>query len=1598
MSVRVGNRAPIPIDDSYFAVAGELRVFSSPGVLGNDADPDGDPISAVLATAASHGTVSLNANGSFTYSAASGYSGSDSFTYRVNDGLATSNVATVRLTVYPTDNSVTNDEYSIPHDHPLTVGTASGVLINDWDLEGDSLSAQLVSGPAHGGLSFASNGAFVYTPSAGFAGVDSFQYRATDGTHVTNVGTVTLRVLNRSPDSSDDVFTFMHDTSLTVAVPGVLGGDADFDHDNLSAILLSNPQHGALAFNASGGFTYIPAAGFSGIDSFTYRATDGIDVSRTATVTLRVNRFAPVTSDDSIPISAGRTALLSAADLLSNDFDPEDDPLTVVIASDPVHGSVNLEADGRVRYVPNAGFRGSGTATVTLVVANESPIGVVDSYQMPPDRVFQSGENGLLVNDIDPERDPLIAELVVEPAHGIVEISRDGSFTYRPNPGFEGSDAFCYRVRDPYSNSGPTRVDLSVVNARPVAHDDVFHARPDSPLLVSAIQGILANDFDADSDSLTPELRRVPAHGLVTIDADGGFFYRSANGFSGRDEFTYRLSDGRIASDEAVVVLYVTNGSPTALDDSYSLPHDRPFYVSPANGLLSNDTDPDQDFLSVNLIAGVSHGLLRLDATGGFDYRPDPGFVGDDYFTYRAIDGAAASETVGVTLHVGNIVPTAQSSKYTVAHGQPIRVPAPGLLAGAFDPDDDSLSVTILTPTAHGSLTVSENGAFEYRPDSTFTGVDRLVFRVSDGPSSSPPQTIEFNVSNRNPVARDDRFTIMHDRLAAGASYDVLTNDADPDEDPVTVSLLQGVGSAGDLHLDSTGKFTFSPSLHFVGAASFRYRISDGVSFDDADVTINFTNDAPVLSPDRYVVEANHSLSVAAIHGVCSNDRDPDEDPFTVQLVEGALHGAVTLSGDGSIVYVPTPDFVGIDEFSYRAMDGVVSAANAPVTRVRIHVVAQSQFAENDEYTTSHGRALVANVLDNDLVATGIPWSISLVQAPAFGIFELGAEGEFHYLPSADFSGDVTARYAIQQGGSTVFADMLFHVENSAPRGTRADYTILHGTRLMTTHATGLLALASDAEEDILSVSILSGPRYGDLHLNPDGSFDYFPRSSEFVGQDSFQYSLSDGVTTSVAQTATIHVIDSPPKSTPDRLSVHAGQLLSVAATGGVLANDYDTDLDSLVALVVDNPTHGALTLDRDGAFRYLPNPGFVGVDHWSYRVFDGALSTEPTSVDIRVENTGPLTENDDYSVLHGVTLCVGSSEGVISNDSDPDHDVLWASLVTSVPTGALDFQSDGAFTFYPPPGFAGVTTFTYKTTDGLTWSDPVTAVIHVTNMGPIARDDFRGTTVNHSAMISVVELLKNDSDGDHDPLTFTLSTAPSHGTVEVMPDGLAKYTPNPQFAGDDSFTYQITDGIVVSNRATVKITVRNSTPTANDDQFSIPHDQSLAVTAGRILQNDNDSDQTSLIAKIVANPNHGTLSFAQTGEFLYTPFPGYVGADSFLYQLSDGILNSPPAKVAITVENHSPKSPGQSYKVRHDQILTVSSTVGVLSKARDADSDPLRVELLASSNHGSLFIDTNGGFRYVPEAAFVGKDSFVYRVFDGIDYSSPISTLIEVE
>jgi hypothetical protein len=504
------------------------------GITLSGADPDSPSLSFSIVSGPSHGSVgplgaaTCTPNGAgvtctapVTYTPAAHVTGTDSFTFQVNDSSLNSPKATVTITVNAINMAPTANAQTVSTDGE----TPTAIILSGADLDSPSLSFSIASPPNHGslgplamatctpnGIGVTCTAAVTYTPTAAGAvstpgGVpfDSFTFQVNDGSLDSTPATVDIvfGAANSAPVATDDTYITPEDTVLIVGAPGVLGNDNDTETPTtLTAILVATPAHGQVMLHADGSFTYTPEAHFNGTVTFTYKANDGALDSNIATVSITVNAVnnVPVAQNDGYSTAVDVPLHVPAPGVLANDNDTVDGSttLTAVLGALPTHGMVTLQPDGAFIYTPHAHFTGtdsftyqamdtfealSNLATVTITIPSNSaaPVALNDMYTTSEDTPLMVPVPGVLTNDSPSSG--LTASVVVGPLFGTLTLQSGGAFTYTPQQDFNGNDSFTYKA-----NNGTLDSNIAMVTLTVTAVDDapVAAAGPDQTVSTGA--------------------------------------------------------------------------------------------------------------------------------------------------------------------------------------------------------------------------------------------------------------------------------------------------------------------------------------------------------------------------------------------------------------------------------------------------------------------------------------------------------------------------------------------------------------------------------------------------------------------------------------------------------------------------------------------------------------------------------------------------------------------------------------------------------------------------------------------------------------------------------------------------------------------------------------------------------------------------------------------------------------------------------------------------------------------------------------------------------------------------------------------------------
>ena len=759
-----------------------------------------------------------------------------------------------------------NDAYEAVEDTELVVPAVTGILANDTDEEGNTITIVSNTQPEHGLLVLNADGSFSYLPEANFCGADSFSYNVTDGIcdePVSATGSINVACINDCPVAADDSASADEDGS--VAIP-VVANDQDIDNDPLSVGSFANGANGVVTQNGDGTLTYTPNANFCGTDTFTYNVTDGIcDQASwdegTVTVTVGCSNDAPDAADDSTSLDEDTFVIVP---VLSNDADIDGDELAVESTTQPENGTVTNNGDGTVTYTPSADYCGpdsftyivsdgalTDTATVTIDVAcvedNVAPDAVDDEAEV---NVGSSVLVSVLDNDVDADGDSLTIASITQPAAGTVVDNENGTVTYTSTGSSCDEDSFTYTVSDGQLTDTAT---VAVnVNCPPVAAiDGPYIIYPGVPLTVEA-PGVLANDTDPDGDSLVVmDLDYLAQMGIdLTLNPDGSFTFLVPNdlGIGGMmpyfifDRPGYGLEDvvngnpdieGHYDMGFIIIDIGSANEAPDAVDDAASVDQDSSVTVS----VLANDVDADGDGLTIDSITQPVSGTATDNGDGTVTYTPDADYCGADSFEYTVTDGEL-NDTATVTVTVNCVAePMDAVDDYYSTPANTVLGIGSGNNPNLYENDlgDGRITDMSLPLASHGTVGYSSlgspgEGLYSYTPDAGYCGPDSFTYTITNGDGLSDTATVFIDVvcpANTCPVAVYDSYdTTMNTQLVVSSAEGVLANDIDDDGDTLQASLQFIM--FGSVTLNPDGSFVYTPVEGFTGFDEFMYSVSDG--------------------------------------------------------------------------------------------------------------------------------------------------------------------------------------------------------------------------------------------------------------------------------------------------------------------------------------------------------------------------------------------------------------------------------------------------------------------------------------------------------------------------------------------------------------------------------------------------------------------------------------------------------------------------------------------------------------------------------------------------------------------------------------------------
>ncbi len=1526
-------------------------------VLGNDTfEGDGKVVSLDANNGPVNGSVSVNPDGSVTYTPNDNYHGIDSFTYIVTSG-GVSESTTVNVDVTPeNDAPVAKDDTAITdEDTPVTID----VLPNDTDVDGDKLSIESASVPKEQGTVEVVNGKLVFTPTENFNGDAEITYTVTDGA-LTDQATVkvTVNAVNDTPVVESNIADQALAEDFTPYTIDLNTAFSDVDNvDGELTFSVSGNSNIQVAI-VNGIATITPTADWNGSETLTFTATDPSGESISQTVNFTVAPVADIVADKATVVEDTSTVIK----VLGNDtFEGDGKVVSLDTNNGPANGTVSVNPDGSVTYTPNDNYHGtdsftyivtsggvseSTTVSVDVTPVNDAPVATNDTAITDEDTPVTID---VLPNDTDVDGDKLsIQSASVPEAQGKVEIV-DGKLVFTPAENFNGHAEIIYTVTDgELTDEAKVTVTVNPVNDAPTIKVDAVESITEDAVNTDTVVATLTvRDTDTPEDQLTVSLEN-NSNGYFVLVGNEVKLTQAGVDAVNNDELNLKdltisasVSDGvnPTASDSDSLVVNRVNDAPTvenAIADQV-LSEDFDAYTIDLNEVFK-DSDSSLEF-SVSGNSNIQVAIVNGIAT----FTPTADWNGSEALTFTATDpsGESVSQTVNFTVApVVDIV----ADKATVVEDTPTIIKVLG--NDTFEGDDKVVSLDTNNGPANGTVSVNPDGSVTYTPNDNYHGTDSFTYIVtSGGVSESTTVRVDVTPVNDAPVAKDDTAITDED---TPVTIDVLPNDTDVDGDKLSIESASVPKEQGTVEVVN-GKLVFTPAENFNGDAEIAYTVTDGQLTDEAKVTVtvNPVNDAPTIKVDAVESITEDGVNTDTVVATLTvRDTDTPEDQLTVSL-ENNSNGYFVLVGNDVKLTQAGVDAVNNDELNLKDLtisasvsDGVNPTASDSdsliVNRVNDaptveNAIADQELSEdfatytidlNDVFKDSDS-ALNFSVSGNSNVLVSIENGIATIS------------------PTADWNGSETLTFtATDPSGESISQTVNFTV---APV---ADIVADTATVVEDT-PTIIKVLGNDTFEGdgkVVSLDANNGPANGSVSVNPDGSVTYTPNDN-YVGKDTFTYVVTSG---GVSESTTVEVNVTPVNDAPVAKDDIATTQEDTAVTIDVLPNDTDVDGDKLSIESVSVPKEQGTVEVVDGKLVFTPAENFNGDAEITYTVTDGALTDQATvKVTVNAVNDTPVVESN----IADQTLAEDFTPYTIDlNTAFSDVDNVDGELTFSV-SGNSNIQVaivNGIATITPTADWNGSETLTFTATDpsGESVSQPVNFT--VAPVADIVAD--KATVVEDTP--TIIKVLGNDTfEGDGKVVSLDANNGPANGTVSVNPDGSVTYTPNDNYVGKDTFTYVVTSGGVSESTAVeVNVTPVNDAPVAKDDIATTQEDTAVTID---VLSNDTDVDGDKLSIQSATVPEAQGKVEIVDGKLVFTPAENFNGHAEITYTVTDGQLTD-EAKVTVTVNpvNDAPTIKVDAVESITEDAVNTDTVVATLT-VRDTDTseDQLTVSLENNSN-----------------------------------------------
>jgi gliding motility-associated-like protein len=657
-------------------------------------------------------------------------------------------------------------------------------------------------------------------------------------------------------------------------------------------------------------------------------------------------------------------------------------------------------------------------------------------------------------------------------------------------------------------------------------------------------------------------------------------------------------------------------------------------------------------------------------------------------------------------------------------------------------------------------------------------------------------------------VANDD---------AAGTEYEtpvtlnVLANDTELENEPIAVTIRTEPVS-GTAIVNEDNSVTFSPANGFEGEATFTYTVTDAQGDSDwATVTITVledgaTNHLPVTVSDSCATSYNTPVTIDVLY----NDSGLEDEPITLTINSDidVLEGTAAVDENNMVLFTPQTDFTGVVIFDYKVED---VHGDYSIASVKVNVKAGENFvplANDDMVETKFNTSVEIDVLLNDLNLEDKPLALQIIENPTEGEAQINHDNNtIVYTPATDFVGEVLFEYMVVDVDGDWDSAQVSVTVTEVLNVTPVAYADSCGTSFNMPVTIDVLGNDINLNNAPITVTIVSDldAFVGTAAVGDDNMVEFSP-AEDFAGTANFTYRVTD-IDGDYDEALVKVTVKEGNNFVPIAYDDSRGTSYNTPVKVDVLKNDINLNDEPIAVIVTEQsiPEQGNAVVNDDGTVEFTPATDYVGQATFTYRVIDIDGDYDDALVTITVkegENFIPEAI-DDVAFTH---LQTPVEIDVLANDKHlDDTPVELYADAGQVENGTVEVLSNNSIRFIPADAFVGEASFTYRVTDAEGDFSEANVTIWVYAQ-VLAVDDEAELMRNDMVTIDV---LANDKGLEEITPEISFSLLPVHGMVSVDSDNKLTYTPDYNYFGNDSLTYQVCSQYGSCSEAKVLINVK---------------------------------------------------------------------------------------------------------------------------------------------------------------------------------------------